>query len=632
MYWADRGGLRQGLCRHFSVPKTDKGYRLIASLKRQNEALTEPPPLLCPTFSQVGQAVRGWGPWMGILDVEDAFLHVPLHPNTKARVGGIDGKGQIFQYNSLPFGLSWSPWAFSTTLHYAILGILPTLHHMKVHVVQYMDDLLVLGPTQHLCQKGMDLLAHHLKSLGWKLKESKVQPPATKQVYLGWEWNSTQATVMPSPKRLAAIRALAAQTLHRTKAPVKSLQRLQGMVTSVTTFLRKDNFWWRPIQHSLQQAGSANTMTVTWTQALRDALQWWRTWTPTPCPLEAVAPVVTLAVDASKQGWGAVQLAGEHQVPAAPLPPSPAQPKGEFPWAQGFWGEGEADLHINLQEALAALRGIQALIPKPNLLPPNSTIALQVDSTTTAAYLQKNLQGGRKQTVWGVLQPLHQWLSKHNLNLEAHWVASEDNIADGPSRVSADRTDWTLHPAIREVLLDKLGLDPKVDLFATWQNTQCPYFISRGPQPSTKHRTQVACNTWNTPPSALPYRVWWANPPWGELQHLPGWVDKMPKGALVVALFPRWEQQLWYHRLIRRHNNNYPLLLIPGQRDRGRGSSSSSSSKGGSTQRLLSPFTNPSIRGSHWPQWQTCCAVLHSSLSGPVVGDRRLPNFTRLNW
>ena len=328
-------------------------------------------------------------------------------------------------------------------------------------------------------------------------------------------------------------------------------------------------------------------------------------------------------VGSSTTGWGA---------PGAPLPPSPAQPKGEFPWAQGFWGEGEADLHINLQEALAALRGIQALIPKPNLLPPNSTIALQVDSTTTAAYLQKNLQGGRKQTVWGVLQPLHQWLSKHNLNLEAHWVASEDNIADGPSRVSADRTDWTLHPAIREVLLDKLGLDPKVDLFATWQNTQCPYFISRGPQPSTKHRTQVACNTWNTPPSALPYRVWWANPPWGELQHLPGWVDKMPKGALVVALFPRWEQQLWYHRLIRRHNNNYPLLLIPGQGDRGRGSSSSSSSKGGSTQRLLSPFTNPSIRGSHWPQWQTCCAVLHSSLSGPVVGDRRLPNFTRLNW
>ena len=56
------------------------------------------------------------GEWVSWIDLSDAYLHIPIHPNSRNSLR-FRHKSQLFQFTSLPFGLatapqtwSWWPW------------------------------------------------------------------------------------------------------------------------------------------------------------------------------------------------------------------------------------------------------------------------------------------------------------------------------------------------------------------------------------------------------------------------------------------------------------------------------------------------------------------------------------------
>lgn len=91
------------------------------------------------------------GAFLATLDLKDAYLHVPIRPQSRQllRFAVRGPRGIVhFQFVALPFGLSSAPRIFTKILAEA----LGPLKEKGVPVVPYPDDLLFYGPSQeHVC-------------------------------------------------------------------------------------------------------------------------------------------------------------------------------------------------------------------------------------------------------------------------------------------------------------------------------------------------------------------------------------------------------------------------------------------------------------------------------------------------
>ena len=121
----------------FLVPKTTEDLRPVIDLSSLNLHL------VIPRFRmETAQAVRSAIQplqWTISIDINDAYLHVPLTP-AAGRYLRFQVIKQTFQFNCLPFGLATSPREFTMLLR-PVLRLL-RLDGIKVHV--YRDDCLIL--------------------------------------------------------------------------------------------------------------------------------------------------------------------------------------------------------------------------------------------------------------------------------------------------------------------------------------------------------------------------------------------------------------------------------------------------------------------------------------------------------
>ena len=79
------------------------------------------------------------GEWLSSIDLSDAYLHIPIHPNSR-----FCHRSQVFQFTSLPFRLSTGPQVFTMIVKEVKLMTLPgglRLHHC-------LDDWLIRSHSQ----------------------------------------------------------------------------------------------------------------------------------------------------------------------------------------------------------------------------------------------------------------------------------------------------------------------------------------------------------------------------------------------------------------------------------------------------------------------------------------------------
>ena len=94
----------------FLVPKPHQRWRPVIDLSRLN------------TFLQVEkfkmetpESIRTSlipGEWVSSIDLSDAYLHIPIHPNSRKYLRFCH-RSQVFQFTSLPFGLATAPQVFT---------------------------------------------------------------------------------------------------------------------------------------------------------------------------------------------------------------------------------------------------------------------------------------------------------------------------------------------------------------------------------------------------------------------------------------------------------------------------------------------------------------------------------------
>ena len=96
--------------RLFLVPKPHQRWRPVIDVSRLNTFL------LVERFKmETPESIRTSlipGEWVSSIDLSDAYLHIPINPNSRKYLRFCH-KSQVFQFTSLPFGLTTAPQVFT---------------------------------------------------------------------------------------------------------------------------------------------------------------------------------------------------------------------------------------------------------------------------------------------------------------------------------------------------------------------------------------------------------------------------------------------------------------------------------------------------------------------------------------
>ena len=98
----------------------------------------------------------------------------------------------LYEFLVLPFGLCTAPFVF-TKLTKPVAAFLRT---MGIHIIFYLDDILVIGSSEVECRLNVEMTLKVLREAGFviNLKKSHLIP-SQQFKYLGLNWDSTQAQI-----------------------------------------------------------------------------------------------------------------------------------------------------------------------------------------------------------------------------------------------------------------------------------------------------------------------------------------------------------------------------------------------------------------------------------------------------
>jgi hypothetical protein len=115
-------------------------------------------------------------------------------------------------------------------------------------------------------------------------------------------------------------------------------------------------------------------------------------------------------------------------------------------------------LHNNLLEVLAAENSIRSFVTANNLW--HCTIAVGIDNKTALSYFKK--QAGKFQKFLDPVLRVHEFVASRRIHLKFFFVPTAENIADLPSRVFKDISDWKLCPLVFNEICQRFGT-PEID-------------------------------------------------------------------------------------------------------------------------------------------------------------------------
>ena len=143
----------------FITPKVTSGWRSMIDLSRLN-SWVDASHFHMETTQSVLQSLR-LGDWMICLDLQDAYLQVPIHPSSRRYLRVCMGES-VFQSRFLCFALSTAPQAFTRIM----APVSSIMHRHGFRILRYLDDWLVLGSSFQEIVRARDFLLWLRQQLG----------------------------------------------------------------------------------------------------------------------------------------------------------------------------------------------------------------------------------------------------------------------------------------------------------------------------------------------------------------------------------------------------------------------------------------------------------------------------------
>lgn len=495
----------------FVVPKPSGGFRPVINLKPLNRHV------VYRHFKMEGmETVRDLlrqGDFMAKIDLKDAFLSVPVHPDDRCLLR-FKWRDVLYGFSAMPFGLSSAPWAF-TKLMKPILGF---LRERGIRLVIYLDDILLMNQSAERLKEEIILVVDLLESLGFVINKEKSDfVPKQKVVFLGYMINSVDMALgLPSEKR-DSIGALAKRILSGRRTTLRDLASLLGKLSWASAAVLNARSRLRSIQSfyisGCSRADGQLQTKVELSPDVRCELSWWISNLPSlgGKPLLDGIPSLIISSDACLTGWGAVC---------------------EAVTTGGEWSADELRKyrHINELELLAAFNGLQAFAAHRR----GMTIRLEMDNTTAVSYV--NRQGGSRSGLLSALAvAIIRWGEDRELAIESVYLPGELNfVADKESRRGRDWSDWRLCSKVFSIVSKRWTVE--IDLFSMPWNAQLTNFVCWLPQPGAI-ATDAMSISWTRLRG-------YAFPPFGLIG---GCLSKVRSDqARLVLITPYWPSQPWF--------------------------------------------------------------------------------------
>ena len=188
----DQGGFYSSL---FIVPKKDGGWRTIINLKNLNKYLRVQHFKMESIYSV--RDVLHRGDWMAKLDLQDAYLTVPIF-HSHRRLLRFQWRAQAYQFRCLPFGLATAPRVFTKLMK----PVVTCRRQQGIRLVQYLDDTLLVAESPEALKAHLRKAANLLEELGFSLNQKKcVWTPTQRMEFLGFEVDSNTKISLPSTQK-----------------------------------------------------------------------------------------------------------------------------------------------------------------------------------------------------------------------------------------------------------------------------------------------------------------------------------------------------------------------------------------------------------------------------------------------
>ena len=184
---------------YFLVPKASGGLRPIMDLRRLN-AYVKTLPFKMLTSAQVLSSVSE-GEWFTLVDLKDAYFHVPIHRLHWRFLRFAFGTRE-YEYRVLPFGLSLSPRVFTRV----VAAVLAPLHLEGVRVLPYLDDWLIQAASYQQAVRDTARVVSHVQRLGFKLNwEKSMLTPSQRITFVGITLDSVSMLATLPPRRVEGL-------------------------------------------------------------------------------------------------------------------------------------------------------------------------------------------------------------------------------------------------------------------------------------------------------------------------------------------------------------------------------------------------------------------------------------------
>ena len=168
--------------RLFLVPKPHQRWRPVIDLSRLNTFLhVEKFKMETPESIRTSLIP---GEWVSLIDLLDAYLHIPIHPNSRKYLR-FCYKAEVFQFTSLPFELATAPQVFTMIIKEVKLMALS--RGLRIH--QYLDDWLIRSQSQEEAQVNTQAVVDLTQSLGWIINQEKSE--LKPRCFHSWATNTT---------------------------------------------------------------------------------------------------------------------------------------------------------------------------------------------------------------------------------------------------------------------------------------------------------------------------------------------------------------------------------------------------------------------------------------------------------
>ena len=290
--------------RLFVVQKDSGSWRPIIDLSTLNTFIVSQR-FHMETPQSVLRSIRQ-GDWMISLDLQDAYLQVPIHPESR-RYLRFTMRGVPYQFRVLCFGLTTAPQVFTRL----IAPVSAILHRYGIRMLRYLDDWLILAESRDTCIQARDRLLHLCEELGLQVNHGKSSlVPSQIMTYLGMQILSVRFIAKPTETRVVNLLNIIEEFLSSPNPPAALWRRLLGHLSSLTLLVKGGMLRMRSLQLRLRSKWNFRDdyLRIQWDPLCQEDLRWW-SWTIQQregVDISLPVPDLSFYSNASDVGWGAI--------------------------------------------------------------------------------------------------------------------------------------------------------------------------------------------------------------------------------------------------------------------------------------------------------------------------------------